>query len=252
LTELVTPMLMQPLSSRIKESRAAPLRILHVDDEADIRLVVELSLGLDPAFRLRSAASGAEALAAAVTWEPDLVLCDVMMPGMDGPAMLASLRRNPQTAHIPVVFMTGFIPQREAEDLKALGALGVVAKPFDAMTLPKMIRGHLRAAGLAALRLGFCRRLRGDAAVLERCRVDLADPACMPATLARIGTFAHALAGAAGIFGFWQITVAAAALEIATREEVEPGAASRVETALDRLLADIEQSDARQNKPCAP
>jgi hypothetical protein len=135
--------------------------------------------------------------------------------------------------------MTTFTPKREAEDLRALGALGVVAKPFDAMTLPEMIRGHLRAAGLATLRLGFCRRLRRDAAVLKRCRADLVDASAMPVALERIRMFAHALAGAAGIFGFQQITAAAAALESATRKSMHEGAAIGVQDTLDALLAEI-------------
>ena len=66
------------------------LRILHVDDEPDIREIVELSLGLDPAFDVRSCASGADAIAMAADWLPDLILCDVVMPIMDGPATLAT------------------------------------------------------------------------------------------------------------------------------------------------------------------
>ena len=82
------------------------LRVLHVDDEPDIREVVEFSLGLDPDLVTRSCASGEEALAAAAAWSPDVVLLDMMMPVMDGPATLAALRKNPCTATIPVVFMT--------------------------------------------------------------------------------------------------------------------------------------------------
>ena len=77
------------------------LRVLHIDDEPDIREVVELSLGLDPAFSVRSCASGADALAMAADWSPDMILCDVMMPVMDGPATLRALRDLPQTAATP-------------------------------------------------------------------------------------------------------------------------------------------------------
>jgi CheY-like chemotaxis protein len=163
---------------------------------------------------------------------------------MDGPAVLAGLRENPQTARVPVVFMTGCMHDREVEDLKALGAVGVIAKPFDPITLGKMVRGHLRSVGMAALRQGFTRRLRADAAVLAKCRADLADANAVPATLGQIRSFAHALAGAAGIFGFQHITVAAAALETATRERTQVDAARRVEAALDALLVDIEQAQA--------
>jgi two-component system OmpR family response regulator len=125
------------------------MRILHVDDEADIREVVELSLGLDPAFSVRSCASGADAIAEAAKWCPDMILCDVMMPGMDGPATLARLRESPQTVNTPVVFMTARGQAHEIEHFKSLGAVGVIAKPFDPMTLAESVRNHLRLARCA-------------------------------------------------------------------------------------------------------
>ena len=81
------------------------IRILHVDDEPDIREVVELSLGLDPDFTLQSCGSGKEALAVAAEWQPDFILLDVMMPVMDGPATLVHLRENARTAVIPVIYL---------------------------------------------------------------------------------------------------------------------------------------------------
>ena len=77
-----------------------PIRILHVDDEPDIREVVDMSLGLNPEFQVRACSSGAEAIATAAEWSPRLILLDVMMPGMDGPATLTQLRKNPQTTAI--------------------------------------------------------------------------------------------------------------------------------------------------------
>jgi CheY-like chemotaxis protein len=126
-----------------------PVRILHVDDEQDIREIVELSLGLDPQFTVRSCGCGEDALVAAADWSPDLILCDVMMPVMDGPATLARLRDNPLTANIPLVFMTARLQVRELEHFKSLGATGVIAKPFDPMTLAQSVRDHLRSAELA-------------------------------------------------------------------------------------------------------
>jgi CheY-like chemotaxis protein len=78
------------------------IRVLHVEDEPDIRDVVEISLSMV----LRQCDSGAEALAIAGRWEPDIILLDVMMPRMGGPETLALLCDNPSTAPIPVVFMT--------------------------------------------------------------------------------------------------------------------------------------------------
>ncbi|MEX0752034.1 MAG: response regulator [Xanthobacteraceae bacterium] len=226
------------------ESHAAitALRILHVDDEPDIREVVELSLTLDPVFAVRSCASGEEALAAAVEWPPDLILCDVMMPVMDGPATLARLRGNPQTALIPVVFMTARAQTRELEHFKSLGAVGVISKPFDPMTLAASVRGHLRTAGLSTLRDGFIERLRTDAAALTDCRADLADTEARLAALEQIKAFSHALAGAAGIFGFQEISRVAAELEKAVVDGPRGnGAPTKVEQALDALLDHIDR-----------
>jgi CheY-like chemotaxis protein len=121
------------------------IRILHVDDEADIREVVSLSLALNPQFELRACASGAEAVAAATEWSPMLILLDVMMPGMDGPATLAALRKNPHTAAMPVIFMTARAQSKEREHFVSLGAQGVILKPFDPMTLAAQVERHLQA-----------------------------------------------------------------------------------------------------------
>src|ERR1700694_1957917 len=115
-------------------------RILHIDDEQDILELVKLSLGLDRELTVRSCVSGEDALAEAAEWSPDLILCDVMMPGMDGPATLARLRENPRTAKIPVVFMTARAQIRELDHFTSLGATGVIAKPFDPMTLAETVR----------------------------------------------------------------------------------------------------------------
>lgn len=119
------------------------VRILHVDDEPDIREIVDASLSLNPDFQVRTCASGADALAAAAEWSPELILLDVMMPKMDGPATLAQLRKDPRTAEIPVVFMTARALKREVEQFIAMGAQGVISKPFDPMTLAGEVGSHL-------------------------------------------------------------------------------------------------------------
>ena len=143
------------------------LRILHVDDEPDIREIVELSLGLDPEFSVRSCASGTDALATAAAWSPDMILCDVMMPVMDGPATLARLRECLQTVNIPVVFMTARVQTRDLEHFRSLGATGVIAKPFNPMMLANSVRNHLRSAGLAALKDSFVGRIAGNGAAVN-------------------------------------------------------------------------------------
>lgn len=211
------------------------LRILHVDDEPDIREVVELSLGLDPAFTVKSCASGGDALATVVDWRPDLILCDVMMPVMDGPATLARLREKPETARIPVVFMTARAQAREMEHFKSLGATGVIPKPFDPLTLAQFVRRQLHTAGITALRDGFLKRLRSDAMALATCRREIASAESGDAARDQTRAFAHALAGSAGIFGFQQIGMAAFALEQVI-DRKPSGTAQEVEQALDRLL----------------
>ena len=121
------------------------IRILHVDDEPDIREIVDLSLGLNRQFDVRACASGAEAVVTAAEWSPYLILLDVMMPEMDGPATLVQLRSNPQTSEIPVLFMTARAQTREVDELIALGAQGVIAKPFDPMALAAQVQSHLLA-----------------------------------------------------------------------------------------------------------
>jgi len=119
------------------------IRILLVDDEPDVREVVDVSLGLDPQFRTRACASGADALVMAARWSPSLILLDVMMPLMDGPTTLANLRKNPGTAHIPVLFLTARTQSAEIEQFISLGVQGVLSKPFDPMTLAALIRRYL-------------------------------------------------------------------------------------------------------------
>jgi CheY-like chemotaxis protein len=121
------------------------LRVLHVDDDPDIRTIVEISLGLDASIELKSCASAEDALAEAACWPPDLVLLDVMMPRMDGPTMLARLRANGDTAAIPVIFMTASAKPKDVAYFRSLGADGVLIKPFDAMTLAKSVRAVFAA-----------------------------------------------------------------------------------------------------------
>lgn len=122
------------------------LRILHVDDEDDIREVASFALELDPDITLTSAASGDAALAALDGGLcPDVILLDVMMPHMDGPGTLARIRERPAHHATPVIFMTARAQSREMDHYRALGALDVVTKPFDPMTLAEDVRAILAA-----------------------------------------------------------------------------------------------------------
>ena len=127
---------------------ARPLRILHVEDDPDIRLIAGMALALDPAMQVRSADSGATALAllAGRDWAPDLLLLDVMMPDMDGTGLLERIRAIPWLARVPVVFMTARGGVGDLERYRVAGSLGLIVKPFDPMTLAGQLRGLLRQA----------------------------------------------------------------------------------------------------------
>ncbi|PAV25962.1 hypothetical protein CF392_08295 [Tamilnaduibacter salinus] len=110
-------------------------RILCIEDEVDIRTVVDLALSTVGAFTVRLCDSGDGAVDAARDFRPDLILLDVMMPGMDGPQTLAALKGDPELSGIPVVFMTAKVQPYEVEEYLQQGAIDVIAKPFDPMTL---------------------------------------------------------------------------------------------------------------------
>jgi two-component system OmpR family response regulator len=225
------------------------IRILHVDDEPDIREVVDLSLGLDPDFTVRSCGSGKDALAVAAEWQPDFILLDVMMPVMDGPATLVELRENARTADIPVIFMTARAQAREVDRFRSLGAVGVIPKPFDPMTLAASVRSYVQPARdpMDDLRAGFLQRVEKDTAVLSQDRLSLRDGNRLPGTLDRIKRMAHALSGAGGIYGFAEVSDAAAALEDAAIAEMAgTGSGDETDHTLDGLLLHAENCTSRR------
>lgn len=111
------------------------VRILYVEDEPDIQMVAKLALEMVGGFTLEVCSSGVEALERATGFKPQLLLLDVMMPGMDGPSTLNKLRELPQTAATPAIFMTAKVQPSEVAQYKSLGAVDVIPKPFDPMTL---------------------------------------------------------------------------------------------------------------------
>jgi CheY-like chemotaxis protein len=115
-------------------------KVLLVDDEPDIRRIAHLSLHRVGKLQVVMASSGAEALELAPRERPDVVLLDVMMPELDGPSTFQRLRASAATAGIPVIFMTAKAQKHEVEAFRALGAAGVIPKPFDPMTLAAEVR----------------------------------------------------------------------------------------------------------------
>ena len=115
-------------------------RILYAEDEPDIQAVAKLALEMVGGFEVLLCGNGEEALQQVKGFAPDLVLLDVMMPGMDGPTTLTHLRADPATAALPVIFLTAKVQPSEVAQYKASGALDVIAKPFDPMTLAAQVR----------------------------------------------------------------------------------------------------------------
>jgi len=113
--------------------------VLYVDDEPDIREVVQMSLSLVEGLDVQICESGERALQLLPQLKPDLVLLDVMMPGMDGPSTLQKMRSIPALAKIPVVFMTAKAMPQEVARFRELGAVSVIAKPFDPIQLGNQV-----------------------------------------------------------------------------------------------------------------
>ena len=118
-------------------------RILIIDDEDDIREVAALSLETVAGWEVMVASSGAQGLARAATYQPDAILLDVMMPGMDGPATFRELQKNPATAHIRVMLLTAKVQATDRSRFADLGVKAVLVKPFDPLTLSQQVAGIL-------------------------------------------------------------------------------------------------------------
>ena len=118
---------------------ATPLRrILVVDHQRETRMVVEFSLGKIYGYEVRACASGAEALELVPAFAPDLVLLDVGMPDLDGPATLLRMRAAGMRA--PVVFFTSRQSPDQLARYARIGALATISKPFDPLKLERQLR----------------------------------------------------------------------------------------------------------------
>lgn len=115
-------------------------KIMLVDDDKDIRTIGEMCLANVGGWEVVLAASGHDALDKAPDANPDAILLDVMMPGMDGPTTFEKLRAIPNVASTPIIFMTAKVQRQEVDRYLSMGASGVISKPFDPMTLHEQIR----------------------------------------------------------------------------------------------------------------
>jgi CheY-like chemotaxis protein len=122
---------------------ARPARILVVDDERDNREVLDLVLAWE-GFLISQAGSGSEALAMVAKQSPDLILLDIMMPGMTGYEVLAKLKSDPATSDTPVMMVSAIMdPNAKGKALTA-GAADFLAKPIDRDQLVQQVRNLLR------------------------------------------------------------------------------------------------------------
>lgn len=117
--------------------------ILLVEDNDDIRIIATIALEHGGRFDVLAAASGEEALLLAEQHRVDLVLLDVMMPGMDGTETFAALRELDATRDTPIVFLTAKAQPTEVQRLLELGAKDVLTKPFDPLEIAERIAGTL-------------------------------------------------------------------------------------------------------------
>lgn len=115
-------------------------RVLLVDDDVDLHAAVRQALGALEGLTLRAVRSGRQALQQAPRFRPDLILLDAVMPRMDGPATLKALRDKPDTADVPVIFLTARARAEDAAEFKELGAIGVIPKPFNPAALAETVR----------------------------------------------------------------------------------------------------------------
>jgi CheY-like chemotaxis protein len=203
--------------------------ILYVDDDPDVCVVVQIALCRIAGMDVTTAGSGEEAIELAHELRPDLIVMDVMMPGMDGPTTYKRIRESPAIKSIPVIFMTAKVLPSEVARFLSLGAIGVVAKPFDPLRLGEELAKIWTDADVAFE--GSVRR-DGESAVLEkidtlaeqflaRTRVDvdrLRSFVCSgtlngQAELREIERIAHSIHGAGAMIGFPAVSKSGGAIE---------------------------------------
>lgn len=117
-------------------------KVLLVDDDREILFIAKMALESLGGYSVCTCSSGSEALDRAAQFSPDLLLLDVMMPGMTGPETLAALRGIPALSETPAIFLTG-LSHTDNGATRSLGVAGIIRKPFDPLTLAERIREHL-------------------------------------------------------------------------------------------------------------
>jgi two-component system OmpR family response regulator len=195
--------------------------VLYVDDDADICRVVQATLHLVPGLNVQTADCGGRAIDLAHEMRPDLILMDVMMPGLDGPSTLTRMRESVLLADIPIVFMTAKVLPAEISQFLEMGAIGVIVKPFDPLKLYGELcslwdNGSVREGATAnsvqpnaqtqvdSLTVSFLQRAWADVISLAKMieRAQTGDRS----VLNEIERVSHSLHGAGAMFGFPKIS----------------------------------------------
>jgi two-component system OmpR family response regulator len=249
--------------------------VLYVDDDPDICEVVQTALCLIAGLTVHTAGSGERAIELAHELRPDLVLMDVMMPGLDGPSTVQRMRESTPLASTPVIFLTAKVLPAEVARFRQLGAIGVIGKPFDPLTIGDDVcalwkeadtaRGGRSAhsaeshvqAQVSALAGRFLQRTRGDVVRLVELieRAQHGDRAVLEA----IERVAHSIHGTGATFGFAEISASGGAIERLAQgvaastaipnSAVEANALQRLMNCTERLAQEIEA--AGQSPPSA-
>ena len=236
-------------------------RVLVVEDDPDTANLVAMALGHAGGYVVKACGSAREGLAAARSFRPDLILLDVMMPGMDGIAALKSLRRRKATRETPVVFMTAMAEPDKLLGHDALGCLGVIPKPFDPLsladTLQALMGRHAEEARrkpfqdeFEELRRAYVVELPGRIEVLQAAAAALALRGWDRETVESLHHETHRLAGSSGLYRMSRLSRTAAILEeivkLLLSSPTWPPASSPVElTTLVKAVGHSARTDAR-------
>jgi two-component system, OmpR family, response regulator len=238
--------------------------VLFVDDDADICSVVLATLGLVSGLDVQAADSGERAIDLAYQLRPDLVLMDVMMPGLDGPSTFKRMRESVLLAHVPVIFMTAKVLPAEISQFLQLGAIGVIVKPFDPLMLYSDMLGLWNngsatrpispassgqssaqasvQAQVDSLTINFLRRASADVINLAKMIQSTRDGD--KSIFNAIERVSHSIHGAGAMFGFPQISEVSGTMMRAVRQLTTPGLPLSV-ISDSAVLVELEESCAR-------
>jgi two-component system OmpR family response regulator len=222
--------------------------VLYVDDDADICSIVQATLNLVPGLHVQTADSGERAIDLAHELRPDLVIMDVMMPGLDGPSTLKLMRESVLLADIPIVFMTAKVLPAEISQFLQMGAIGVIVKPFDPLRLYAELfalwdKGGTTRQGSIVYSAQFNAQAQVDSltiSFLQRAWTDVINLAKMiergqtgdQSVFKEIESVSHSLHGAGAMFGFPKI--------------------SEVGGTMARIVGDFEVSAEANRSKCGP